>query len=553
MQGLTFEQMLPLLEDEKLGAGNFVEKAYEASPNKDQGFIFVDSPYTSISGNEYHSFSLQNLVDLTREIASFYFQNGIKPRDVVAVYTEDNIENFLNYIAINNLGAIPAFINGALEPRVVKPYLQGIKADAVYTDIKRMDVFDENFLNSGENEIKVWTKKSLEGTVLNLPKFYPFKHGDTDPVLLTHTSGTTGIPKTSQTANIPLAYGLKQRLKDKEPMEQISGLLNMLPHTHAASILYLMEATLRGCRILVQTDKTPEGIITAIEDFKPDYVLSFPINYVNMLRYGIEGRDLSSVFYWRSTGDAAHEKHIRMLCEQGSHINEKGYLVPGSKYMDGLGSTEFGSPVFTTVRDSQSENYLRCVGKASFYSDVKVFDKDGNDLGANQVGLLGVKSPTVIKGYWNNSKKTEQSRIDGYQTTGDLVYFDANGFYYHLDRDSDTIETPNGTIYSLYTEEIIMRHFKEVFDCALFKRVNDEGAISAMLRVEPDKGYEDIQNLGYLLGEINACLADYNIPNIAEIEINKFNEKFIPLGVTGKVLKRQLRVTDNNWNYVESA
>ena len=49
---------------------------------------------------------------------------------------------------------------------------------------------------------------------------------------------------------------------------------------------------------------------------------------------------------WFNTGDCAHEAHVRQLVAAGSHLaysREKGaVLVPGSKFIDGIGSTEMG-------------------------------------------------------------------------------------------------------------------------------------------------------------------------------------------------------------------
>jgi len=55
-------------------------------------------------------------------------------------------------------------------------------------------------------------------------------------------------------------------------------------------------------------------------------------------------------------------------------------------------------------------------------------------LGVNQKGEICVKAPSLFRYYLNNPDATEKAFVDGYFRTGDIGYFDTNGFVYVVDR-----------------------------------------------------------------------------------------------------------------------
>ena len=131
--------------------------------------------------------------------------------------------------------------------------------------------------------------------------------------------------------------------------------------------------------------------------------------------------------------------------------------MPGSVFVDGLGSSEMGHSHFFIAHTPDTDRYNRCIGKVHSFADAKVFGPDGDELPSGQVGELGTKSPTLSLGYWNDSARTYRTRFRGYFMTGDLVYRDDDGYYYHLDRKADSVDLGDGSfIYTAACEERIL-------------------------------------------------------------------------------------------------
>lgn len=74
----------------------------------------------------------------------------------------------------------------------------------------------------------------------------------------------------------------------------------------------------------------------------------------------------------------------------------------------------------------------------------------GKSLGPNEQGELLIKGPQVMKGYYKRPEETEKSFMDGWFRTGDVAYYNEEGFFFITERLKELIKV---SIYFLY-------HFK---------------------------------------------------------------------------------------------
>lgn len=64
-----------------------------------------------------------------------------------------------------------------------------------------------------------------------------------------------------------------------------------------------------------------------------------------------------------------------------------------------------------------------------------------NKLGHNQEGEICLKGPTKMKGYLGNEKQTREIfDEDGYLKTGDIGYYDEDGYIFIVDRIKELIK-----------------------------------------------------------------------------------------------------------------
>lgn len=110
----------------------------------------------------------------------------------------------------------------------------------------------------------------------------------------------------------------------------------------------------------------------------------------------------------------------------------------GSRFVIGYGMTE-SSPVSLVEKSGLK---FSSIGKPVSGCDVRVIDpttkKDITSVG--QTGELLVRGPHVMKGYLNNEKATNETLVDGWLHTGDIVYYDKDMDFYVTDRLKELIK-----------------------------------------------------------------------------------------------------------------
>jgi acyl-coenzyme A synthetase/AMP-(fatty) acid ligase len=287
--------------------------------------------------------------------------------------------------------------------------------------------------------------------------------------------------------------------------------------------------------MIILSSNKADTVLPAIQSFQPSMIVAFAETYVFLNDAQMGNYDLSSINLWFNVGDAAHEAHIRPLVAKGHHYQE-GKKVNGSIFIDGLGSSEMGFPLFRNVHAPGTDRYDRCVGTPLEWVEAAVLDDDGQTLPPYAIGRLGVKSPTITPGYWNDTNLTRRSQLSGYFLTGDVVYRDGQGRYFHIDRVPDVIRAEDGAVYSLQTEEFLLKHFSEVADLSVVSTQGGKFAkATAIVRLKPEAKAAERE----LLKMFNEKLQAGGKVKLDAVLFAKPTD--IPLGPTGKVLKRELR------------
>lgn len=85
--------------------------------------------------------------------------------------------------------------------------------------------------------------------------------------------------------------------------------------------------------------------------------------------------------------------------------------------------------------------------------EVKVMDEEGrNQMPHGEPGELWLKSPSTMKGYWNNPEATKTTLTpDGWLKTGDIGIRDAEGEYSIVDRKKVSLANSQASVSSSTT------------------------------------------------------------------------------------------------------
>jgi acyl-coenzyme A synthetase/AMP-(fatty) acid ligase len=528
-----------LAADMELGAGNVLLRLAEHGADMDRPRVTFDTDVDGIPA--WTPLSLRTLTQRVAARAEWLARHGIGRRDPVAVYVTSAADVFLNFFALTWLGAIPALMNGSMPPDIAVEFIRRLRAVAVLTDD------DHSWLADRELAAPIIGYAADTGTGDPAAAPAHFRHHPDDPVAITHSSGTTRMPAAVVHSHHSLFAAVRAvRLTEPRQHGQVRE-MSAFPQAHTAGIIIMNEALCNGYQLLCLSaqggafGRSGEVILDAIERWRPTAVYGFAVTWAELARYDLTERDVSSVRFWSNSGDCAHEAHIRRLIAVGSHHAYSGGAVvslPGSRFNDTLGSTEMGYGGFGMSHHSGTERYGRCVGKPQPFAEIILVDQQsGQEVAVGEVGMVAMKSPTLALGYWNDSVNTFRSRLNGYYLTGDLMYRDEEGYFYHVDRASDALDLGAGKwLYTALSEERILRHCPDVRDCTLLAVRGGDGVLTVDVllaltaQAVPDRDRE---------AEVRAALGEEAAQ--LRLRVVAVPESEIVLGPTGKVRKFLMR------------
>ena len=141
-------------------------------------------------------------------------------------------------------------------------------------------------------------------------------------------------------------------------------------------------------------------------------------------------------------------------------VENKLHEMTGLHYIEGYGLSETMAGTHTNPPDSPK---AQCLGIPTFGVDSRVVDVDTMDeLGPNEVGEIVTHGPQVFEGYWNRPEETQLAflEIDGkrFLRTGDLGYFDDEGYFFLVDRIKRMINASGFKVWPAEVESMLFSH-----------------------------------------------------------------------------------------------
>ncbi len=341
-----------------------------------------------------------------------------------------------------------------------------------------------------------------------------------DPALILYTSGTTGHPKgavlthgnlTWNTFNVFVDYGVS-------PGERV---LLISPMFHVASLTNgALTVLLQGGTVVLHKKFDPGHVLATIEREGITMLAGVPTTYQMLQEHEAwQTTDLSSLQRLTCGGSAVPERTMEAYAERGL-----GFSM-------GYGMTET-SPSATALPAHMAQHKIGSSGIKHFFTDVKVVDTEGRALPPGEIGEIWISGPNVIREYWRRPEATSEAIVDGWLRSGDLGYFDDDGYLFVTDRLKDMIISGGENIYSAEVEAVIME-FSQIAGTALIG-VPDEkwGEVPlAVVQLRDDERLDADTIVDHLAGR----LARYKVPKRI-VFVDEF-----PRTASGKIRKADLR------------
>lgn len=349
-----------------------------------------------------------------------------------------------------------------------------------------------------------------------------------DAAIILYTSGTTGKPKgaTLTHANI---------LSNARSCVSVFGftaedvIFGGLPLFHAFGQTVSMNAAFAASATVALLPRfTPDDALNLMERAGVSVLAAVPSMYVSLaaaleaeperarslhgrIRFGISGG---------SPLPAPVHSALKTLIECPVY---EGYGLSETSPVVSFNQAEFGM-------------VLGSVGRVLPGVQVQVRCPEGSECAPGVSGQLWVRGENVMAGYWNNPAATAEVFDGEWFATGDVARVDEQGNIFIVNRIKDMVLRNGYSVYPREIEDVLYTH-EQVQSVAVLgvpdERVGEEIVAVVMPRPGADEGV--------LQAELNALartrLAAYKYPR------RYVMVESMPLGPTGKILKRDLRVS----------
>lgn len=342
-----------------------------------------------------------------------------------------------------------------------------------------------------------------------------------DLAVLQYTGGTTGVPKAAMLTHANLTANCTQVRRRLPEIPAGAGMLTLVPLFHVfAMTVALNLSVMLGLEMILLPRYDKALLRKTLARTKPLFFPGVPTIYANINEAAQKERwELSSIRYCVS-GAAPLPEEIRTHFER----------ISGCELVEGYGLSE-ASPVVAC-------NYFGKVRAGSIglpVDDTVVEIRDMEDpakpVAQGEKGEVCVGGPQVMRGYWNRPDETAKVFVDGLLRTGDVGYFDEDGYIFLVDRIKDLIISGGYNVYPRIVEEALYKH-PAVLEAAVI-------GIPDAKRGQVPKAYVKLQDGAKITEEELQVFLSAHLSPVERPKKIEFRDE-LPKTVVGKISRKEL-------------
>lgn len=405
------------------------------------------------------SLSYRQLLNCADLLSEKLQNNNLHENDRVIVLLDTSAIAIVSLLSINKIGGIFIPLSTKLpeygleqlityiEPNLIITNINNYNKVAKYQDKVNILVLDLNdsdliySINGKEKEsVKVPTDFLLDKTDCVVNR-------DNNIAEILFTSGTTGKPKGIMLSNHNICSNVGDII-DYMNICPLDVSLIVKPLMHSSTLNGEIITSLFAGSTIVTTQKliTPGIILNYIKKYKVTVLFLIPTLLIKVLNYNrFNVADISSLRILNFYGSSI-PNNIMMKCIES---------LPHVEIIYSYGLTE-ASPRVTYIKTQDILKRIGSSGKALRHVTVTIRDDDQKKiLVPYKIGEIFVEGPNIMQGYFKDDQLTKSALTENGLKTGDLGYFDEDGFLYVVGRKDEMIIKGGVNIYPAEIENIL--------------------------------------------------------------------------------------------------
>lgn len=431
--------------------------------------------------------SYRKLFQNVELVKNAFIAQGIKKDDKVIMFTSATPEMVYITLALCRIGAVANMINPLFTEEQIRDRINETDAallvvlDQLYGKIKNVipkTCIKKTVIIPVCNEMpkvmgliagmKMNKKFDYNATLISWKMFLRFgnsvskmedaKYEKDTPLIMVYSSGTTGASKGIVLTNDGINATISHYLNPDFPYNRGDRFLQMIPIWFSTGIvLSVFMPICVGITSILEPVFSKENFVKDIKKYRPNLTLGTTSLWLYAANWeGLRGCDLSTMTFPITGGEQVLPRVEKII---NNFLKSHGCK---SVLLKGYGMCELGS---TVTSDAMTINKSGSTGFPIKNVIVSAFDiKTNQEMQYGQRGEIRVQSPARMKGYFKNTKATEEYFYtdeigNKWGCTGDIGYVDEDGFIYILGRINDKFTSKSGKeIYCFNIENVILEN-----------------------------------------------------------------------------------------------
>ncbi|MFJ6673510.1 class I adenylate-forming enzyme family protein [Actinosynnema sp. NPDC091369] len=403
-------------------------------------------------------YTVPQLAGLVREVAGWLHEAGARRGDRVAVVKRNHYDYDLLACAAVRIGAVPALLSGHLPDDVLEILLKRLDPAVLVTDRVPPAGLARRVLSLGEPAPGALTLDDVRGARVPAPR----RRHDDEPLVVNHTSGTTGVPKLVVHTTRTIVHRLARFEAVRWPVIGVRRddvVANASSYAHGRTFCWTASVfCLAPRKIVVLSD--PDAAETVLARHRPTAVEALPSAYVRWQPLAARpDNPFHDVRLFVSTYDAMHPPAMRAML----HASRRRRPL----WMQGWGQTETGPLTFRflTRRALDRSPDARDLGRpVPGRTRLRVVDPVTlTPVPRGHSGLVLARTAARCVGYVGEQDRWHAKNTGPWWNTGDLGVLTRGGAVRLLDREVDSVPG----LSCLRVEDLVEDRLPEVVECVV--------------------------------------------------------------------------------------
>lgn len=488
---------------------NLYQNYLEASQLHPECAIIFDKElvaYPELGLETTYAASHQAIVERAYQLAA----QGVKKGDKVIIFKSQAFDTYMLAVSVTYLGAVPVMVSYHFPSEVIAVFATRLENPYILYDEATKAVVEAVETISPEHKLFIPTllKEAAEPVPSDALAIEEIAY-------ITHTSGTTGIPKLICHSAATMGWRTKfqKTILDYLPDRRIVG-FHISP-VHSRFNIGMSSLMLMGFPLLPLSTAERQTVEKLFLKYQPQAVETHPNHFV---QWSDIARENPAVFaktkYYHSTFDAINNATMSAFLE--------AYEGDDAIFLQIYGQSECGPMILKPhTKESLKTSNARDMGVGlGDLTKARITDEQGNALPVGEDGHIQLRSKGRALTYYKEDERFAANVYDEWWDSGDYGCMDEQGHLYLKDRQVDLVETIQST---LALEDYLLDKLEFLAEVVLIRGKDGKPqpivATKANQAMQMDAWWEAISNLPYLNPPI---LMDYeDMPRTATMKIQR--------------------------------